>query len=112
MDIKGMLLSIERVSEDPRPFQDKRKGDDIALVTSDKYEVQNSELFRADSADAFARINSSCYWLPIYYATRSRTRGLIVEKMADGNFQRLGFAEFMTYSTTLKHGEKRTIRLV
>jgi len=55
------------------------------------------------------------YWLGVWYAGRGRARGLIVQKVDDTNFRRLGFAAYVValeeFPSSDLHNE-RLIRLV
>lgn len=70
-------------------------------------------MLNADSPDAAALVldvSIACFWIPVYDATRGRSRGLIVPQEADGNFRRLGFAQFV-FARAATVG-MRTIRVV
>ena len=111
IDIKGFLIPIRRVSKDADSKPDKCNVEDVALGTGDEYKVDKSDIFAPDSIDSLGLIDSLCYWLPLYNATRARYRGLIIREIVPGRFRRLGFAEFHCYSSTLEQAEERTIRL-
>ncbi|KAL9624908.1 MAG: hypothetical protein Q9160_000955 [Pyrenula sp. 1 TL-2023] len=111
LDIKGFLMPLRRV-----PIEDQNTNqcdvEDIALASEENYSKAESDLFAPDLVDSLASIDSSCYWLPLYDATRARYRGLIVRQVNAGSYRRLGFAEFMFYTKTLDEAKKQTIRLV
>lgn len=109
IDIKGFLIPIGRVPKAGGSNPDKCSVEDVAIDTDLEYERGESDVFAPDSIDSLALIDSSCYWLPLYDATRSRRRGLIVREIIPGRFCRLGFAEFLT--STPKRAEERVIRL-
>jgi hypothetical protein len=73
-------------------------------------------MLTADSSEAAALmldVKDDCFWLPVervYDATCGRSRGLIVRQEADGNFRRLGFAQFV-FARAATVG-MRTIRIV
>jgi len=119
LDIKGMLLPIERHLEAERRkevyYRSTRDGPfvTIKLADSGKGDLHDCEMFTADSPDAAAlmlHLNDTCFWMPVFDATRGRSRGLIVREEADGNFRRLGFAQFVF--TRAENIGMRTIRLV
>lgn len=111
VDIKGFLIPIQRVSKDGGSKPDKCNVEDVALVTGNGYKLVKSDIFAPDSVDSLALINSLCYWLPLYNATRDRYRGLIIREIIPGRFCRLGFAEFAIFLSPLEQAEERIIRL-
>jgi hypothetical protein len=119
LDIKGMLLPIERHLEAKRRkgeyYRSTRDGSfvTIKLADSGKSDLDDCETLTADSPDAAAlmlHLNDACFWMPVFDATRGRSRGLIVRQEADGNFRRLGFAQFV-FARAATVG-MRTIRIV
>jgi hypothetical protein len=85
----------------------------IKLADSGKSDLDDCETLTADSPDAAAlmlHLNDACFWMPVFDATRGRSRGLIVRQEADGNFRRLGFAQFV-FARAATVG-MRTIRIV
>ncbi|KAL8966375.1 MAG: hypothetical protein Q9183_003397 [Haloplaca sp. 2 TL-2023] len=112
IDIKGLLIPIRRLSPNRGSKPDERIVDDISLFTpGQKYTVDKSDLFAPDSLDSLALITASCYWLPVYDASRGRCRGLVVREIIPGRFCRLAFAEFAMVSSILEKAEERIIRL-
>ena len=119
LDIRGMLLPIERHLEAKRRkgeyYRSTRDGSfvTIKLAGSGKSDLDDCEMLTADSPDAAALMlhsNDACFWMPVFDATRGRSRGLIVRPEADGNFRRLGFAQFV-FARAATVG-MRTIRIV
>lgn len=108
--IKGILIPSQRVSKDYNSDRNKCNVEVVALVTGDGSKVGESEIFAPDSIDSLILINSTCFWLPLYNATRSRYRGLIIREIIPSRFCRLGFAEFWLYPSTLEQAEERIIR--
>ena len=114
IDTKGSLIPILRLSGKSKTRPDSCAEDDVSLVTGDRFEIDESDLFAPDSINALELIDSSCYWLPLYNATRSRLRGLIVRRTSPGSntFQRFGFAEFMADSSRLQSGGEQIVWLI
>ena len=55
------------------------------------------------------------YWFGLWYAGRSRARGLIVQQINETSFQRLGYAEYVVDEADFPYSElhkERVIRLV
>ena len=112
VDVKGLLTPIRRVSRSSGHKSDRCAVDDVALVKADRTSDYNgTDLFAPDSIEALEKIDSSCHWLLVYDATRGRARGLIIRKIASGQYQRLGFAEFSVNASDVR-GEQCVIRLV
>ena len=112
LDVKGILAPIRRVPGSSWRRPDQCAVDDVALIESDRNpDHNNTDIFSPDSMEALEKIDSSCYWLLVYDATRARARGLIVRKIASGQYQRLGFAEFQVDASNVQ-GEDCVIRLV
>ncbi|KAL8863988.1 MAG: hypothetical protein Q9198_010179 [Flavoplaca austrocitrina] len=112
IDIKGLLIPIRRVPKDFRSRSDACDVEDVALVSADgKYNVNESEIFAPDSKSSLALIDSSCYRIPLYDATRARCRGLVVREFGGARFRRLGFAEFMFFLSSFEQCQEQTIRL-
>lgn len=106
LDIKGMLLPIERHLEAERRqevyyyYRSTRDGSfmTIKLADSGEGDLHDCEVLSADSPDAAALMlhsSDACFWMPVFDATRGRSRGLIVREEANGNFRRPGFAQFV-----------------
>ena len=116
IDIKGVLMPIRRVSGKVWSAykNDRCAIDDLALLEANGCvpDYPTTDLFAPDSIEALEKIGASCHWLPVYDATRGRTRGLVVCELASGLYQRLGFAEFQVRSNFLPKLEKRVIRLI
>lgn len=112
LDIEGFLLPIRRVPKEEDSKPNACEVEDVALASDKNYSKSESDLFAPDQLDSLAMIDSSCYWVPLYDATRVRYRGLIVRQTDTGEYRRLGFAEFMVYEKVLDGVEKQTIRLV
>jgi hypothetical protein len=95
LKIKGMLLSIERhFRKREGAYHKSFQGVQditvvvIKLVGDGKGADYECEMFCGGSASAADLVlNDRCFWLPMYDATRGRTRGLIVREEADGNFR-------------------------
>ena len=112
VDVKGLLMPIQRVPGSSLDRPDRCSVDDVALTEIDRrYYCNNSDVFSPDSIEALDEINSSCYWLLVYNATRSRARGLIVRKIAMDQYQRLGFTEHQVDVSYLQ-GEECVTRLI
>lgn len=119
LDIRGMLLPIERHLEAERRqgvyYRSIRDGSFVTIKLADSGEgdLHDCEVLTADSPDAaglMLQLNDACFWMPVFDATRGRSRGLIVRQEADGNFRRLGFAQFV-FARAATVG-MRTIRIV
>jgi hypothetical protein len=119
LDIKGMLLPIERHLEAERRkgvyYRSIRDGSFVTIKLADSGEgdLHDCEVLTADSlnaADFMLQLNDACFWMPLFDATRGRSRGLIVQQEANGNFRRLGFAQFV-FARAATVG-MRTIRIV
>lgn len=118
LDVRCMLLPIERHLEIMREGEYYRSTRDgsaltIKLADSGESDLHDCETLSADSPDAAALmldVSVACFWMPVYDATRGRSRGLIVRQEADGNFRRLGFAQFV-FARAATVG-MRTIRVV
>lgn len=116
LELKGSLVPIKRVpiTGDPRP--DGCEVEDVALAVGESSPfatINRVEIFAPDSIDALALIDATCYWLPIYNATRARHRGLIVRQVNEGHFRRLAFVEILLMvPSAIEQAAKRTIRLV
>ena len=85
----------------------------IKLADSGESDLHDCETLSADSPEAAALmldVSVACFWMPVYDATRGRSRGLIVRQEADGNFRRLGFAQFV-FARAATVG-MRTVRIV
>lgn len=95
LDITGTLLPIERQQSPQEVTQDKLV---LAIRLADDEQIGHGEdtLASADSQAAARVIDCSCYWLPVYYAARGCTRGLI-------DFRGLGL---LNSGTSLKNMEK------
>lgn len=119
LDIKGMLLPIERHLEAERRngvyYRSIRDGPFVTIKLADSGEgdLHDCEVLTADSPDTaglMLQLNDACFWMPVFDATRGRSRGLIVRQEANGNFRRLGFAQFV-FARAATVG-MRTIRIV
>jgi hypothetical protein len=100
LDVKGMLLPIEHHREKRKGeyYRSTRDGSAVmfTLADSGKSNLYDCEMLSADSPSAAASMLSDvCFWMPVYDATRGRTRGLIIRQEADGSYRRLGFAQFV-----------------
>jgi hypothetical protein len=70
----------------------------IKLADSGEGDLHECEVLTADSPDAaglMLQLNDACFWMPVFDATRGRSRGLIVRQETNDNFRRLGFAQFV-----------------
>ena len=112
MDVKGLLLPIRRVPRHEKDQFDRCAVEDVALLECEGLLFFRTDLFAPDSLDALERLDSSCYWLPVYDATRQRCRGLLVGKTASEQYKRLGFAEFQIPFSGLPQREETVIRLI
>ena len=112
IDIKGLLVPLSRVARGDEHTLKSDVVEDVELM-DDKIgpKYNDIDIFAPDSTDALKRIDSSCYWMPIYDAMRGRTKGIIVKGNALGQYQRLGFAEFQNSLWQIQ-GDKHIIRLV
>ena len=113
LDVEGLLAPIRRVPGSRWHEPDRCPVDDVALTGNDRHPYLNqTDLFAPDSIEALEQIDPSCcYWLLVYDATRARSRGLIVRKMASGHYRRLGLAEFQIDAFDVQ-GEKSVIRII
>lgn len=113
LDVEGLLAPIRRVPGSKWHKPDRCPVDDVALTGDDRHPYLNQiDIFAPDSIEALEQIDPSCcYWLLVYDATRARTRGLIVRKMASGHYRRLGLAEFQIDAFEVQ-GEKCVLRLI
>ncbi|KAL9032367.1 MAG: hypothetical protein Q9180_006542 [Flavoplaca navasiana] len=112
IDIKGHLIPLRRVSKDISSRFGAFDVEDAALVfTGADDRVYESGIFAPDSNDSLASTKFSCYWIPLYDATRGRCRGLVVREFGRARFRRLGFAEFHVSSKYFDQCEERTIRM-
>ena len=59
IDIKGSLMPIRRLSGKSKTRPDSCAEDDVALVTDDRFEFEESDLFAPDSINALELIDSS-----------------------------------------------------
>ncbi|MCJ1314225.1 hypothetical protein MMC25_007905 [Agyrium rufum] len=113
LKIKGTLMPIKIVSKDTEHTPDGFETETIAFdIGKSEHRPGQTYIFAPDSLDALPLIRSSCFWLPIYDATRGRFRGLIVRETEDGRFRRLGFVEVSFHDDDLSEGEEKTIRLI
>lgn len=112
IDIRGLLIPIQRVSKDSSSRSDGCDVDDITLIfTGDKNQLHTPVFFVPDSNNSLDLVDSSCYWIPLYKARFFGFRGLIVREFDGGRFQRLGFAESKPSSKDLDQFEEQTIRM-
>ncbi|KAL9634293.1 MAG: hypothetical protein Q9204_003058 [Flavoplaca sp. TL-2023a] len=112
IDIKGLLIPIRRVPKGTSSRFGAFNIEDAALVfTGAEDRVYESEIFAPDSNDTLASTKFSCYWIPLYDATRGRCRGLVVREFGGARFRRLGFAQFCVSLSDFDHREERTFRM-
>ena len=113
LDVEGFLAPLRRVPGSRWHKPDRCPEDDVALTGGDRpFYLNQTDIFAPDSMEALEQIDPSCcYWLLIYDVTLARTRGLIVRKIALGQYRGLGLAEFQVNAFDVQ-GEKCVIRLI
>ena len=105
-------MPLQRVARGDEQSLKSGAVEDVELAEeNDSAKYNHTDTFAPDSIDALEKIDSTCYWIPIYDATRGRIRGIIVKRNATGHYQRLGFAEFQTHFSALQ-ADKHAIGLV
>ena len=97
--IKDLLLPIRRISWQERDQVDRCAVENVALLDYDGAPLYKTDLSAPNSLDVLERLNSSCYWLPVYDVTRLCFGGLLIDKNASEQYERLGFTELqITFS--------------
>lgn len=110
--VRCMLIPLRRVSGANNRRPDKCPVNDIAFTSGNDTMDRSCDVFAPDSFEALDLTDTSCYWLPVYDATRSRYRGIIVSETGPGQFRRLGFAEFSWFPEVAENTHKQVIELI
>ena len=69
IDVKGLLLPIRRIPRQEGNQVDRCGAENVGLLDCYDAMFHKTDLFAPDSLEALERLDSSCYWLPVYYVS-------------------------------------------